>query len=61
MHVLTHLILLWYLPPMYPIHYLLLSFFSAPLMIWLAKQTRVFDVVFAFVPLLIGSSVYALL
>jgi hypothetical protein len=30
-------------------------------MIWLAKQTRVFDVVFAFVPLLIGSSVYALL
>ncbi|GLR04838.1 hypothetical protein [Vibrio hyugaensis] len=54
-HVLTHVLMLVLIPADYVIQYLMVMFFSSPFLIRLAKQSPSYDILFAFLPLLIGT------
>ncbi|AUV88762.1 hypothetical protein C1N50_21740 [Vibrio campbellii] len=54
-HILTHILLLIFIPSSYVIQYLIVMFFTSPLLIRLAKRSSTYDVLFAFLPLLIGT------
>ncbi|CAH1544237.1 hypothetical protein THOG05_50137 [Vibrio rotiferianus] len=48
------------IPQDYVLQYLIVMFFSAPILIRLSKRSEYFDVFFAFMPLLVGSGGLAL-
>ncbi|CAH1527321.1 MULTISPECIES: hypothetical protein [Vibrio] len=54
-HIMTHVVMLLVIPSDYAIQYLMVMFFSSPLLIRLAKRSSSFDILFAFLPLLIGT------
>lgn len=54
-HVLTHVLMLILIPSDYVVQYLMVMFFSSPFLIRLSKRSSSYDILFAFLPLLIGS------
>ncbi|WP_043991536.1 hypothetical protein [Vibrio sp. AND4] len=54
-HTLTHVLMLIFVPSSYVVQYLIVMFFTSPVLIRLAKYSSVYDVLFAFLPLLIGT------
>ncbi|WP_431787149.1 hypothetical protein [Vibrio harveyi] len=55
LHVLTHVLMLLLIPSDYVVQYLMVMFFSSPFLIRLAKRSSCYDILFAFLPLLIGT------
>ncbi|AXT72753.1 hypothetical protein DBX26_17450 [Vibrio sp. dhg] len=55
LHILSHLICALFLQPIYIIPYLMVTFYSSPLLIKLSKRTSFYSVIFGFLPLLVAS------
>ena len=59
-HLFSHVSMLLLIPQDYVLQYLIVMFFSAPILIRLSKRSEYFDVFFAFMPLRVGSGGLAL-
>ncbi len=55
LHVLSHVVLAFVLQPVYIVPYLMVTFYTSPVLIKLSKRSNLYSVLFGFLPLLVAS------
>lgn len=55
LHVLSHVVLAFFLQPVYIVPYLIVTFYSSPVLIRLSKRSGFYSLVFGFLPLLVAA------
>jgi hypothetical protein len=55
LHVLSHILLALFLQPVYVVPYLIVTFYSCPVLITLSKRSSLYSLVFGFLPLLVAA------
>ncbi|TOJ78182.1 hypothetical protein CGI33_06145 [Vibrio parahaemolyticus] len=55
LHMALHMMLVLFFQPIYLVQYLIVTFFSSPLLIKLSTRSSLYSILFAFLPLLIAT------
>jgi len=54
-HIVSHIFMVIFCPTIYVIQYLIVTFFSSPVLIKLSSRSGVYNILIAFLPLLIAT------
>ncbi|MCR9432538.1 hypothetical protein NB514_19705, partial [Vibrio alginolyticus] len=54
-HIVSHFFIVAFCPAIYVVQYLIVTFFSSPLLIKLSSRSGVYNILIAFLPLLIAT------